>query len=104
MGIVDLPGLDQFLRRARDAKRARDVVGGAEREQGHGHGTVGQPGQDLGDGAVAAGDDQEVGLFFKRLLKTVTLDRDVTDVEVRQLHRGQDIVLGRFMSGRGIVE
>jgi hypothetical protein len=31
VGIVDLPGLDQFLRRARDAKRARDVVGGTKR-------------------------------------------------------------------------
>src|SRR5262249_25503794 len=47
---------------------------------------------------------QEVGLLFERLLKVAILDRDVTDVEVRQLHRGQDIVLGRFMSGSGIME
>jgi hypothetical protein len=102
--VTGTPLFGEFRRSAGDAERTGDIVGAAERQHPDWHGIVLHMLENIGDGAVAAGGDNQVRRVFQRVLDPIFLGRDVIDLEVGKVQGIDDAVLVMaFRSGRRIV-
>src|SRR5262249_26970980 len=87
-----------------DAERTGDIVGAAKRQHPDWYGIVPHMFENVGDGAVTAGGDNQVRRVFQRILDPIFLGRDVVDLEVSKAQRIDDAVLVvAFRSRRRIV-